>query len=380
MHCRKFRKHAFPEVIIMAHPHPHPHSPGDGKSPTASNPCASASLHAHEHQQHGGHEHVAPTAGHSDAHGHRHGHSHDHGHSHGHGHVHAPKNFGTAFAVGIALNTAFVIAEVVYGLMAHSLALLADAGHNLSDVLGLLLAWGASVLARRLPSSRFTYGLRSTSILAAVVNAVLLLTVTGGIAWEAIGRISQPDAVQSTTVIVIAAIGVVINTATALMFMRGGDDLNIRGAFLHMAGDALISLGVVAAGVVILYTGWVWLDPAVSLVIALLIVFGTWGLLRDSVQLALQAVPQGMPAEKVRAYLQSLPGVAEIHDLHIWGMSTTETALTVHLVMPSGFPGDAFNCAVADHLQQRFSIGHATIQVETGDLAAPCRLAPEHVV
>ena len=204
-----------------------------------------------------------------------------------------------AFAVGVTLNTGFVIAEVIYGLLSHSLALLADAGHNLSDVLGLLLAWGASVLARRLPSSRFTYGLRSTSILAAVINAVLLLTVTGGIAWEAIGRFGKPDAVQSMTVIVIAAIGVVINTATALMFMRGGDDdLNIRGAFLHMAGDAVISLGVVIAGVVILYTGWVWLDPAASLVIALLIVAGTWGLLRDSLHLALQAVPQGLPVEK----------------------------------------------------------------------------------
>lgn len=364
----------------MAHPHPHPNT--DGKLPVGA---AVPPPHSHEHGDHAEHGHAARAHGdHSgDDHGHgtAHGHSHSHGHSHGHGHAHAPKNFGTAFAVGIALNTGFVIAEVVYGLMANSLALLADAGHNLSDVLGLLLAWGASVLARRLPSSRFTYGLRSTSILAAVVNAVLLLTVTGGIAWEAIGRFGQPGNVQSMTVIVIAAIGVVINTATALMFMRGGDDdLNIRGAFLHMAGDALISLGVVAAGIVIMYTGWVWLDPAVSLVIALLIVLGTWGLLRDSVQLALQAVPQGMPAEKVRAYLQSLPGVAAIHDLHIWGMSTTETALTVHLVMPSGFPGDVFNCAVADELQRRFSIGHATIQVETGDAAAPCKLAPDHIV
>jgi cobalt-zinc-cadmium efflux system protein len=283
--------------------------------------------------------------------------------------------------VGVALNGGFVIAEVIYGLMAHSLALLADAGHNLSDVLGLLMAWGASVLAKRLPSSRFTYGLRSTSILAAVINAVLLLTVTGGIAWEAIGRFGQPGSINSTTVMVIAGIGVVINTATALMFMRGGDDdLNIRGAFLHMAGDALISLGVVISGAIILYTGWSWLDPAVSLVIALLIVAGTWGLLRDSVHLALQAVPQGMPAEKVRAYLQALPGVAAIHDLHIWGMSTTETALTVHLVIPAGYPGDAFTCAVADTLQSRFSIGHATIQVETGDLAAPCKLAPDHIV
>ena len=337
---------------------------------------------AHDH-----HEHHTDGASH---HGHGHGHAHaapaahDHGahaHGHGHGHAHAPKNFGPAFAVGIVLNTGFIIAEVTYGLMANSLALLADAGHNLSDVLGLLLAWGASVLARRLPSSRFTYGLRSTSILAALINAVLLLTVTGGIAWEAIQRFGHPDEVQSMTVIVIAAIGVVINTATALMFMRGGDDdLNIRGAFLHMAGDALISLGVVVAGVVIMYTGWLWLDPAVSLVIALLVVLGTWGLLRDSVHLALQAVPQGLPAEKVRTFLQALPGVAAIHDLHIWGMSTTETALTVHLVIPGGYPGDAFTCSVADELQRQFAIGHATIQVETGDLDAPCKLAPDHIV
>ena len=331
---------------------------------------------AHDHHEHhAGHElHTAHVHQHADHAGHDHG-------AHAHGHVHAPKNFGLAFAVGIALNTGFIIAEVSYGLMANSLALLADAGHNLSDVLGLLLAWGASVLARRVPSSRFTYGLRSTSILAALVNAILLLTVTGGIAWEAIQRIAHPDQVQSMTVIVIAAIGVVINTATALMFMRGGDDdLNIRGAFLHMAGDALISLGVVIAGVVIMYTGWLWLDPAVSLVIAVLVVLGTWSLLRDSAKLALQAVPQGLPAEKVRAYLQTLPGVAAIHDLHIWGMSTTETALTVHMVMPGGHPGDAFNCSVADELQRQFSIGHATIQVETGDLDAPCKLAPDHIV
>ena len=324
--------------------------------------------HRHAHRQHA----------HHDSHD-----SHDHGaHSHGgHGHDHAPKDFGLAFAVGVILNTGFVIAEVIYGLAANSLALLADAGHNLSDVLGLLLAWGASVMARRIPSSRFTYGLRSTSILAALINAVLLLTVTGGIAWEAISRFGQPGTVHSKTVMVVAAIGVVINTATALMFMRGRKhDLNIRGAFLHMAGDALISLGVVVAGGVIMVTGWHWLDAVVSLVIALLIVVGTWGLLRDSVQLALQAVPQGMPVDKVRAYLQNLPGVAAIHDLHIWGMSTTETALTVHLVTPAGWPGDAFTCAIADALQRQFAIGHATIQVETGDTAAPCRLAPDHVV
>jgi cobalt-zinc-cadmium efflux system protein len=345
----------------MAHSHPHPHPPHDQDHPTAAPAKAS--------HQHGAHDHD-----HDD-------HGHGHSHAHGHGHAHAPKDFGMAFAVGITLNTGFVIAEVIYGLLSNSLALLADAGHNLSDVLGLLLAWGASVLARRMPSSRFTYGLRSTSILAAVINAVLLLTVTGGIAWEAIGRFGHPGAVHGMTVIVIAAIGVVINTATALMFMRGGDaDLNIRGAFLHMAGDALISLGVVVAGIVIIYTGWVWLDPAVSLVIALLIVIGTWSLLRDSVHLALQAVPQGLPVDSVRAYLKGLPGVVEIHDLHIWGMSTTDTALTVHLVMPAGHPGDAFHCAVADELQHQFSIGHATVQVETGDTAAPCKLAPDHIV
>ena len=342
-----------------------PDSPPEPATGSASRQTHAHHDHAHLHDDH--------------HHGHAHGGSHGGGHSSGH--VHAPKNFGMAFAIGIVLNTGFVIAEVVYGLLANSLALLADAGHNLSDVLGLLLAWGASVLARRLPSSRFTYGLRSTSILAAVINAVLLLTVTGGIAWEAIGRFGLPGNVQSPTVIVVAGIGVVINTATALLFMRGGDDdLNIRGAFLHMAGDALISLGVVVAGVVILYTGWVWLDPAVSLVIALLIIVGTWGLLRDSVHLALQAVPQGLPAQEVRTYLQGLPGVAAIHDLHIWGMSTTETALTVHLVIPGGYPGDVFTYALAEQLQLRFAIGHATIQVETGDAMAPCKLAPDHLV
>ncbi|GAC1414757.1 MAG: cation diffusion facilitator family transporter [Burkholderiaceae bacterium] len=308
-------------------------------------------------------------------------HARAHGHSHGHGHSHTPKNFGIAFAVGIALNTTFVIVETVYGLLANSLALLADAGHNLSDVLGLFLAWGASVLAQRTPSVRFTYGLRSTSILAALINSVLLLTATGAIAWEAISRFGHHGNVQSMTVMIIAALGVIINTATALMFMRGGKgDLNIRGAFLHMAGDALISLGVVMAGAIIMATGWVWLDPATSLAISLLIVLGTWGLLRDSTALALQAVPQGLPAEAVRNYLEALPGVATMHDLHIWGMSTTETALTAHLVMPAGHPGDTFTCLVSDHLQEKFGIGHATIQIETGDSTAPCRLAPDHVV
>jgi cobalt-zinc-cadmium efflux system protein len=302
-------------------------------------------------------------------------------HHHGSGHVHAPKDFGKAFAFGAALNIGFVIAEVIGGLSANSLALLADAGHNLSDVLALLMAWGASVLARRLPSARYTYGLRSTSILVALINAVLILIVTGGIAWEAIGRFRHPSEIQSGTVIVVAAIGVVINTVTALMFMRGRQgDLNIRSAFLHMASDALISLGVVLSGTVIIYTGWEWLDPAVSLVIALLIVIGTWGLLNDSVRLALQGVPQGLSIDRVRDYLNSLPGVTSIHDLHIWGMSTTETALTVHLVVPKGYPGDQFVSTISEQLQNMFAICHATIQIETGSAVVACKLEPDHLV
>ena len=336
---------------------------------------------AHQHTPHGshtGHDHAAHAAR-DDHHGHHHHGAHHHGH--GHGHIHAPKDFGRAFAVGIALNGGFVIAEAVYGVLANSMALLADAGHNLSDVLGLLLAWYASALAKRLPSQRFTYGLRSSSILAALINAVLLLLVTGGIAWEAIQRFGHPDAVEGRTVIIIAAIGVVINTATALMFMAGRKgDLNIRGAFLHMVGDALISAGVVITGVVIMFTGWLWLDPAVSLVIAIIIVLGTWGLLRDSISLALHAVPQAIDAQAVSAYLAALDGVTEVHDLHIWGMSTTETALTAHLVMPGGYPDDAFRSTITEFLKSRFQIGHATLQIELGDPQVPCTLAPAATV
>ncbi|MDB5965885.1 MAG: cation diffusion facilitator family transporter [Polaromonas sp.] len=311
-------------------------------------------------------------------------HEHEHEHEHeagGHAHVHAPKDFGRAFLVGVILNTGFVLAEAVYGIAANSLALLADAGHNLSDVLGLLLAWGASALVKRAPSQQFTYGLRSTSILAALVNAVLLLVVTGGIAWEAISRFRQPAAIEGMTVIVVAAIGVAINLGTALMFMSGRKgDLNIRGAFLHMAGDAAISLGVVIAGVVILNTGWQWLDPVVSLAIAALVIAGTWSLLRDSVHLALHAVPDGIDSGAVKRYLESIEGVSEVHDLHIWGMSTTETALTAHLVMPGGYPGDAFRNRICEQLHKRFNIGHPTLQVELSDPLEPCKLAPSEVV
>ncbi|HSN20471.1 MAG TPA: cation diffusion facilitator family transporter [Usitatibacter sp.] len=309
---------------------------------------------------------------------------HDEGHRHGHarhGHHHAPLDPNRAFAIGVALNLGFVVAEVAFGIAADSLALLADAGHNFSDVLGLLFAWGAAALATRKPSSRFTYGLRGSTILAALANAMLLLLATGGIVWEAIGRLQEPAPVQSTTVIWVAAAGVAVNAATALMFVRGRKhDLNIRGAFLHMAADALVSVGVVVAGFVMLRTGWLWLDPAASLAIGLVILAGTWQLLRESVQLALHAVPEGVDPVAVRGHLAGLPGVAEIHDLHIWGMSTTETALTVHLVMPGGHPGDDFLCRVCDEMHDRFGIGHSTLQVETASGSAPCALAPDHVV
>jgi len=318
--------------------------------------------HDHQHQDHPHHD------------------EHDH-HDHAPGHSHAPKDFGRAFLFGIILNSSFVVAEAVYGILGNSLALLADAGHNLGDVLGLLLAWGASVLVKRIPSKRYTYGLRSTSIMAALINAVLLLVVTGGIAWEAVLRFRHPSAVEGMTVIVVAAFGVAINLGTALLFMAGRKgDLNVRGAFTHMAADAAISLGVVIAGFVIIYTGWHWLDPAVSLIISILIVIGTWGLLRDSLNLALHAVPAGIDSDNVRDYLTSTEGVSEVHDLHIWAMSTTETALTVHLVMPAGYPSDAFRSAVVDTLHERFKIAHSTIQIEINDSPHSCKLAPAEIV
>ena len=297
------------------------------------------------------------------------------------GHFHELQGHDRAFAVGIALNLGFVAIESVYGVLSQSMALLADAGHNLSDVLALALAWGASVLGRREPSRRFTYGLGSSSILAALINAMLLMLVVGGIAVEAVQRLMQPVPVASMTVIWVALGGIAVNTVTALLFLRGREhDLNVKGAFLHMAADAAVSLGVALAGVGMLYTGWTWLDPAMSLAIAAVIVGSTWGLLRDSLNLSLHAVPPRIDTGLIRGYLSRLDGVAEFHDLHIWGMSTTETALTVHLVMPDGHPGDRFIAQVASELRQRFGIGHATIQVETGDELHPCSLAPDHVV
>ena len=301
-----------------------------------------------------------------------------------HDHTHQPQGkggHGRAYAMGIALNLGFVAIESVYGVLSQSMALLADAGHNLSDVLALALAWGASVLGRREPSRRFTYGLRSSTILAALINAMLLMVVVGGIILEAVQRLMNPVPVATTTVIWVALCGIVVNTATALFFLRGSEhDLNLRGAFLHMAADAAVSLGVVLAGVGMLYTGWSWLDPAMSLAIAAVIVGSTWGLLRESVNLSLHAVPPRIDTGLIRGYFTGLDGVAEIHDLHIWGMSTTETALTVHLVMPGGHPGDRFIAQVSDELSRRFDIGHATIQLEIGDAQHPCVLAPDHVV
>lgn len=294
-------------------------------------------------------------------------HSHSGGHDHaGHGHSHAPASFGRAFAIGIVLNTIFVAVEATYGFMAGSMALVADAGHNLSDVLALALAWIASALAQRSPGGRFTYGYKSSTILAALANAGLLLVAIGGIAFETVHRISSPPQVEGWTMIVVAGIGIVINTFTALLFMRGSkDDLNVRGAFLHMAADALVSLGVVFAGAVILLTGANWIDPVTSLLIVVVIAWGTWGLLKDSVKLGLNAVPEGISVIDVREYLVTLPGVAAVHDLHIWPMSTTETALTAHLVMPGGHPGDIFLREVAEELEHHHGIGHTTVQVET---------------
>jgi len=309
-------------------------------------------------------------------------HVHEHGDHdlHGRAHGHAPASFGSAFAVGIGLNLTFVAVEFSYGVLANSVALMADAGHNLSDVLGLAIAWIASVLTRRAPSSRYTYGLGGSSILAALFNAVLLLLAVGAIAWEAVLRLLHPEPVASGTVMIVATVGIVVNGVTAALFASGRkDDLNIRGAFLHMVADAAVSAGVVVAGLVILYTGWLWLDPLASLVIVGVIVWGTWSLLRDSLAMSVDAVPASIDPQAVRSYLASCAGVTAVHDLHIWPLSTTESALTAHLVFPGGHPGDEFLAVAASELRQRFGIGHTTLQIEISEETA-CHLAPDHVV
>lgn len=291
---------------------------------------------------------------------------HDHAHSHAHHHHdHTPDHFGFSFAVATALNLALVIGQVWYGLAANSLALLADAGHNFGDVMGLVLAWGAIAIANWKPSNRFTYRMHAASILSAFANGVILLVATGAIAWEAIRRFSEPQPVASTTVMVVAALAVVVNGLSAWLLSRGSkSDINVRGAFLHMLGDAGVSVAVIAAAGGIMLTGWQWLDPVASLLIAVVILWGTWGLLRESIRLTLNAAPREIDPHDVRQYLAALPQVESVHDLHVWAVSTKETALSCHLVTPQGHPGDDFLQHVAHELHHRFEIGHATVQIE----------------
>lgn len=338
------------------HPHRDGHAGDDGTAHT-----------------HAGHEHA--DHGHAD-----HGHGgHEHG-GHGHaGHAHAVPDSLRAFAIGAGANFAFVILEVIFGLMAGSLALLADAGHNLSDVLGLLLAWGAAWLSRRAPTATRTYGYGRSSILAALANAVILLVGTGGIIVEAISRLSTPEPVQTGIVMVVALVGVAVNIGTALLFMAGRKgDLNVRGAFIHLIADGAVSLGVVAAAGIIALTGWLWLDPVVSLVIAAAIIVGTWGLLRDSINLAMDMVPAGIDPVEVEAWLAARPGVTEVHDLHIWGLSTTSVALSAHLVRPGAGLDDDFLSETCAGLKARYRIAHPVLQVEAGHMQ--CALAPRDVV
>ncbi len=301
-------------------------------------------------------------------HHHHHGHIH-HSHHDRHGpHGHMPANFSRAFALGIALNTIYIIVEVTYGLLSGSMALLADAGHNLSDVLGLAVAWAGAELSKRPPSKRFTYGLGGSSILAALLNALFLLVACGAIAWEAIGRFSAPSEVASKTVIIVASIGIAINFGTAMLFMRGQkEDINIRGAFLHMMADAAVSAGVVIGGIIIFYSGFNWIDPLISLFIVALIFWSTWGLLSEAVRMSLAGVPRGIDVEQVLSALSDLPGVETVHDLHIWPMSTSETAMTAHLVIPGGHPGKGFLADVQASMKEQFAIHHITIQIELED-------------
>ena len=291
----------------------------------------------------------------------------------GHDHSHAPADYNAAFAIGIGLNMAFVVIEAFYGWKVNSLALLADAGHNLSDVIGLVLAWGGALAGRLRPDARHTYGWKRAGILAAFINAVLLLVAMGSLAWEAVHRLQSPEPIQGVTIMVVAGIGIVVNTATALLFMRGREsDLNIRGAFLHMAADAVVSAGVVVAGGLALRFGWAWLDPVVSLVIAAVIVIGTWSLFKQSLHLLFDGVPEGVDLHAVRALLEALPGVARVHDLHVWAMGTSEIAMTAHLVMPEGHADDAFLQHATEQLHDRFGIEHVTLQVVRVPFMTPC--------
>jgi cobalt-zinc-cadmium efflux system protein len=339
--------------------------------------------HEHDHADHDhghAHDHAAPAAA-AKKHSHGH-HGHDHGHGHGHHHHHGdPTTHGRAFAIAIALNTAFVAIEFIYGFIANSTALMADAGHNLSDVLGLMLAWGAAILAKRQPNGRFTYGLRSTSMLAALFNAMLLMAACGAIAWEAVQQLLHPNPVTGLTVSIVAGIGILVNGFSAMLFMKGGeDDINIRGAYLHMAADAAISLGVLVSGLIVMSTGWSWLDPLVSVIIVAFIAYSTWSLLGQSMRMMLAAVPDNVDRSAIEQFLRSRAGVTDVHDLHIWSMSTTETALTAHLVIPGGYPGDQAIDRIAAALKEEFSIQHATMQVEQGTTNHACCLDGQKAV
>lgn len=314
----------------------------------------------------GGHDHDAEGAS---AEG-----DHDHG-SGGHSHDHAPKDFGRAFALGIALQSAFIVAEVVVGLAAHSLAVLADAGHNVSDVLALALAWGATHLGKRKASKGRTYGLKSASILAAVANAVTLVFVNGAVAWEAVGRLKSPEPVAAVPVIIVSLVGVAVNGFCAWLFAKGSEgDVNVRAAFLHLASDAAVAAGVAITGVAITFTGLLWLDPAASLVVAIIVLFSTWSLLRKAVDLAMHAVPKGIDEDSVKSWLAGLPGVVGVHDLHVWAMSTTENVMTAHLVVKS-MPLDALACDIDTKVRKKFKIHHVTLQLDPE--GAACALSAD---
>lgn len=326
------------------------------------------SMHNHKHHDHS-HDH------HDDDHDH-HGHHHAH-----HGHHHAPKNYNRAFAIGISLNIFFVVIESVYGFFAKSLALLADAGHNLSDVAGLLLAWGAFWLATKRPTPRYTFGLRKSSILSALFNAVFLLVSVGIIIWEALHRIWNPNIVESKTVMIVAGIGIAINSLTALLFFKDkDDDINIKGAYMHMASDALISFGVVISAIIISRTSWFWLDPAMSIIISLIIIYGTWDLLKHSLYLSMDAVPAGINPSEVKEYLESVDDVSDVHDLHIWAMSTTETALSAHITVKNNSLENEKLIEISNHLKEHFNIHHPTIQVELYDENFECHFKPEEII
>jgi cobalt-zinc-cadmium efflux system protein len=331
----------------------------------------------HDHHGHEGHDHDHGHDHAHDQHGHDgHAHAHDHGHGIGHHHHHGdPNTMGRAFAIAIVLNLGFVVVEFFYGYLANSTALMADAGHNLSDVLGLMLAWGAAILAKRQPSARYTYGLRGTSMLAALFNGMLLMAACGVIAFEAVQKLITPDPVAGLTVSVVAGIGILINGFSAWLFMSGSkDDINIRGAYLHLAADAAISLGVLLAGLAVRYSGWNWIDPAISMIIVAIIVWSTWALLTQSLRMVLAAVPDNVNRAGVEQFLRAHPGVAEVHDLHIWAMSTTENALTAQLVVPAGYPGDVTVDAISQVLKDQYSIDHSTLQVRLGAMQQECCL------